>query len=1030
MDINKLMRTHTKAILFVVIALVLAGTFSGFKLPVSLFPNIAFPRIVVSADAGDMPANQMMITVTRKLEQAVNSIIGVVNVRSITSRGNSELSINFHWNMDMIQAELMVNNAINQIRNELPSNIMFEVRRMNPTVFPTIGYSLTSTSINPVRLREFAEFVLSPVLTSIDGVAKASILGGQIKEYQVIVNPERLRSFKLSMTDLIGAIRKTNIISSVGKIEQDYKLYLTLVDGQYRSLEDIGHTEIKIRNQRPVFLDDVAVIKESVKPQWTRVTSNGQEAVLVNVYQQPGANTVQIDNAIKATLAGIKDRIPTGITISKFYDQSDLIVESMKNVRDSILIGILLAVFILFIFLRNGKITLIASLNVPITIAITVLLMSFLGMSFNIMTLGGIAAAIGLIIDDAIVVVENIIRHLALKQDTHKGAVSSSVKEILHPIFGSSFSTIVVFAPLAFLTGVTGAFFKSLSLTIATSLLVSMLLTLFFIPIFSQRWISKRDAEKQEHEGAVFRFLHHHYEIILNILLKRKYIPVLIGFVLIISSYFLYKSLPSGFMPYMDEGTFILDYRTPAGTSLEETNRVILQIEDILTRIPEIASYSRRTGLQLGGGLTEANMGDFLIRLNKKRHRNIQEIIDDVRGKILQSVPGVEVEFAQLMGDLIGDLTAVPQPIEIKVFGNDYSQIHGISQKVVQEIEKVRGVVDIYHGVTIAGSSILLKVNKLKAGMFGLSAEQIQQELEASIGGTVASEIPDQQYMVGIRVWYPKNERADLEKIKRIRILSPTGNYVSVASIAEINIKEGQPELTRENQKQMIAVTARISGRDMGSTLNEIKSRLKQNIQLPQNVFIQYGGLYQEQQKSFRDLLLVLLTAILLVFTVQLIEFESFKIPIVILFVDILSLFGVFFLLKITGVALNISSMMGMIMIIGIVAENAIFLIHYIQLFTSRENSIVSAVIEAGKIRMRPIMMTTLAAVLALMPLAIGIGAGAQMQQPLAIAVIGGFSVSAFILLFLLPTFYLYFYDMMKWKKSNKKAEENLKNDS
>jgi CzcA family heavy metal efflux pump len=1025
MDFNKLMQRHTKSILFVVLVLVLAGIYSSFKLPVSLFPNIAFPRIVVSADAGDMPANQMMIMVTRKLEQAVNSILGVMNVRSVTSRGNTELSINFHWNLNMIQSELMVNNAINQIRNELPPNIQFEVRRMNPTIYPTIGYSLTSSSISQTQLREFAELVLSPVLTSIDGVEKVSVIGGQVKEYQVTVNPERLRSFNLSMTDLANAIRQTNIIGSVGKIEQDYQLFLTLVDGQYSSLEDIGHTEIKIQNQLPVFLDDVAVIKESVRPQWIRVTSNGQEAVLVNVYQHPGANTVQIGNIIKSTFEGLKDRIPAGITISKFYDQSDLIVESMKNVRDSIVIGVLLAILILYFFLRNSKITLIASLDVPITILITVLMMSFLGMSFNIMTLGGIAAAIGLIIDDAIVVVENIIRHLALRRETHQHAVSSSLTEILHPIFGSSLSTIVVFAPLAFLTGVTGAFFKSLSLTIAISLLVSMLLSLLFIPIFSLRWISKRDAEKQEHEGVVFRFLHHYYEIVLSFLLKRKYIPLIIGFVMIITGYFLYKSLPTGFLPTMDEGTFILDYRTPAGTSLDETNRVILQIEDILTGIPEVASYSRRTGLQLGGGLTEANMGDFLIRLKKNRRRNIQQIIDEVRSKILQSVPGVEVEFAQLMGDLIGDLTAVPQPIEIKVFGNDYSQIHDVSQKVVQEIEKVRGVVDIYNGVTIAGSSIFIKVDKLKAGMFGLSAETIQQELEASIGGTVASEIPDKQYMVGIRVWYPKNQWTDIEKIKRIRLLTPTGEYISVASVADIDIKKGQPELTRENQKQMIAVTARISRRDMCSTLRDIQARLKKNVQLPQNIFIQYGGLYQEQQKSFRDLLLVLLSAILLVFTVQLIEFESFKIPIVILIVDILSLFGVLFLLKIIGVALNISSMMGMIMIVGIVAENAIFLIHYIQIYSRQQKSVAVAVIEAGKVRMRPIIMTTLAAVLALMPLAIGIGAGAQMQQPLAIAVIGGFSLSAFLLLLFLPVLYLIFFNKKSQHLINQEGKKH-----
>ena len=717
-------------------------------------------------------------------------------------------------------------------------------------------------------------------------------------------------------------------------------------------------------------------------------------------------NTVKIDTEIKKTLASMQDRIPGDISVSKFYDQSDLIVESMKNVRDSIVVGIFLAVIILFAFLRNWKITLIASLDVPLTIAITILAMNALKMSFNIMTLGGMAAAIGLIIDDAIVVVENIIRHLALRRQTPNEAVHSSLKEILHPILGSSFSTIVVFAPLAFLTGVTGAFFKSLSLTMAISLLVSMLLSMFFIPILSHRFISRKDAEKQEKPGQLFALLHKFYETTMAFLFKRKYLTFIFAGILLISSYFLYKGLPSGFLPRMDEGTFILDYRTPPGTSLQETNRVMMQIEKVLTTIPEIVSYSRRTGLQLGGGLTEANSGDFLVRLAHKRSRNIQQITDATRTKVLKNVPGVEIEFAQLMGDLIGDLTAVPQPIEIKIFGNDYNQIHQMSRKVVNEIQKIRGVVDIYKGVTIAGSSIIIKVDNLRAGLFGLTADDVRREVNAAIKGTVASEIQDQQYMSGIRVWSPLNVRRDLDRIKHLRIYSPKGDYISLGSVADLQVQTGQPELTRENLKQMIAVKARISGRDMGSTLREIQSKIKQDISLPQNVFIKYGGLYREQQKSFKGLLIVLIMAVLLVFSVQLLEFESFKIPAIILAIDFLSLFGVFLLLRLTGVALNISSMMGMIMIIGIVAENAIFLIHYIQLFRKEGVSINEAIIKAGKVRMRPIIMTTLAAVLALMPLAIGIGAGAQMQQPLAISVIGGFSLSAFLLLFVLPVFY------------------------
>ena len=1007
MDIGNIMKRHVKSILFIVAGLTLAGIFGALRLPVALFPDIEFPRISVTAEAGDMPADRMMITVTRKLEEAVNSIQDVINVRSATSRGATELSINFHWNIDMIKAELLVNNAINQIKSELPSNFQFTVRRMNPTVFPIIGYSLSSDKKSLEKLRTYAEYTLRPILTSIDGVAKVVVLGGRTKEYAVVVNPERLRSYGLSLSDLDEAIQKTNIISSVGKIEQDYKLFLTLVDGQYLSKEEIGQTIIKTDHQIPVFLQDVAVISDSVRPEWTRVTADGHDAVLLNIYQQPGGNTVKIDTEIKSTLAAMKNRIPGDISMAKFYDQSELIVESMVNVRDSIIIGVILAIFILLAFLRNWKITLIASLDVPLTIGITILFMHFFNMSFNIMTLGGLAAAIGLIIDDAIVVVENIIRHLAVSKEKAQTAVHNSLKEIYHPILGSSFSTIVVFAPLAFLTGVTGAFFKSLSLTMAISLFVSMLLSIFFVPILSRHFITEKDAEKQELAGRFLTTLFSFYERAMHYLFKHKSLSFGAGLILLIFALFLYRGLPSGFLPEMDEGTFILDYRTPPGTSLEETNRILLQIGEIINHTPQVVSYSRRTGLQLAAGLTEANMGDFLIRLKSRRSVGIEAVIDSVRNKILHTVPGIEIEFAQLMGDLIGDLTAVPQPIEIKIFGDNYPQITALSKQIVDIIHKVPGVVDIYDGITIAGSSILIKVKPLVAGMYGLSAEDISREVNAAINGQVATEVQGKQFMSGVRIRYPLADRLNINRIKHIRILTPNGGYVSLGNVAELSVLDGQPELTRENLKQMIAVTARISGRDMGSTLTDIQTQINNTLHLPQSVFIKYGGLYEEQQKSFKGLLMVLALAILLVFSVQLLEFESFKIPLIILSMSILSLSGVFMLLRITGVALNISSMMGMIMIIGIVAENAIFLIHYIQMFVSEGLPLPTALIEAGKVRMRPIIMTTLAAVLALTPLAIGLGAGAQMQQPLALAVIGGFSLSIALLLFLLPVYYL-----------------------
>lgn len=1004
------MEKHIRAVIFIVIVLALAGLFEAFQIPVELFPNVAYPRIMVVAEVGDMPADRMMITVTRKLEEVFNSIPDVVSIRSTTSRGACELSVNFRWNIDMIKSELLVNNAINQIRGTLPSEFEATVSRMNPTVFPVIGYSLISSKRSLIELRNYAEYTIRPALINIEGVARVDVLGGRTKEYEVVVNLERLRSFGLSMKDLTTAIANTNTIMSVGRVEQDYRLYLTLVNGQYTSAEQIGRTVVKFDKSNPIFLDDIATINESAMPEWTRVTANGKEAVLLNVYQQPGGNTVKIDSEIRNALETLKARIPADIAISGFYDQSDLITESMRNTRDSIIIGIILAIAVLFVFLRNWKITIIAALNVPLTIIITILLMRIFNLSFNIMTLGGIAAAIGLIVDDSIVVVENTVRHLSLGIQEAGDAVHASIKEMTHPIIGSSISTIVVFAPLAFLTGVTGAFFKSLSLTMASNLVISMLLSLILIPVLSRRFISEEDAKSQERQGRIFSKMQSGYEKALAILFKRRYLGFVVAAVLLVAGYLLYVSLSTGFLPEMDEGAFILDYWTPPGTSLEETDRLLRQIEAIIVAVPEVESYSRRTGLQLGGALTEANSGDILVRLKHKRSRNIQEITDEIRQNVLGKIPHIEIEFVQLMGDLIGDLTAVPQPIEIKVFGDKYDQIHDVADQVVDDIQKVKGVVDIYNGVTIAGAAIIIKVDNLRASRYGLNAGAIQEEVNAGVNGAVASEVQDVQYMTGIRVWYPYADRQSIEKIKRLPLLAPRGGYVPLGEVADISIEEGQPELKRESLKQMIAVTARISGRDLGSTLNEIKSIVKNDIKLPQDVFIQYGGLYKEQQESFKGLLLVLIMAILLVFSVLVVEFESFKIPFVVLLMSILSLFGVFLLLKLTGVALNISSMMGMVMIVGIVAENSIFVIHYIRKYMLEGNPVKVAVIEAGKVRMRPIIMTTLAAVLALMPLAIGIGAGAQMQQPLAIAVIGGFCISSLLLLFLLPVFFVLFF--------------------
>ena len=663
-------QSHHRSILFLLFAFALAGVWRGLSLPVSLFPSVSFPRIAVSLDAGDRPAERMAIEVTWPVEEAVRAVPGVRSVRSTTSRGSADVSINFEWGRDMVSAMLEVQSAINQKLASLPPGTSFEVRRMDPTVFPVLGYSLTSDTHSLVELRDLALYQIRPVLSTVSGVADIGVLGGATAEYQVIVNPAKLDSFGLSLDEVAKALSAANIITAVGRIEDRDKLYLIVSDTQFRDFDQIGQTVLRSGGNGLVLLEDVATVSRGTQPRWTRVTADGHDAVLFQVYQQPGGNTVEISREIKAQLANLKGRLPSGIRIANWYDQSQLVVSSAGSVRDAVLIGVLLAAAVLWVFLDNLRITLIAAVTVPVVLAVTVLLLSILGMSFNIMTLGGMAAAVGLIVDDAIVMVEHVMRRMRTGQGDYRSRVSAAASEFTRPLAGSSASTIIIFAPLAFLSGVTGAFFKALSLTMAASLAISFLVAWLAVPLLAVRVLRQKDADREE-GGFLTRLAHRSYGWTMRRLLRLPWLILLVLLPLLAAGWYAYQHTGSGFMPAMDEGGFILDYHTAAGMSLTETDRLLRQVEAILRNTPAVQTYSRRTGLQLGGMVTEANQGDFFVRLKPFPRPDIESVMDNVRRRIEHDVPGIQIEMAQLMEDLIGDLTAVPQPIEIKIYSDN-----------------------------------------------------------------------------------------------------------------------------------------------------------------------------------------------------------------------------------------------------------------------------------------------------------------------------------------------------------------------
>ena len=995
-------QAHRRSVIFLLALLAISGLVVTWQLPVALFPQVDFPRIVISLDAGDRPAERMTSEVTVPVESAVRSVPGLRSIRSTSSRGSAEISVNFDWGADMISAMLQVESAVNQTLGDLPAGTKFEVRRMDPTVFPSIAYSLTSAKRSAVELRDMAYYQLRPLLSSVTGVARVQVFGGAEAEYRVTIDPARLEAHGLTLADVGKALSSANTISAVGRMEDHYKLYLTLVDNRVTDAGQLGATVLQKGPAGLVRVSDVAVISLGTLPQWTRVTAEGRDAVIFQVYQQPDGNTLQIARDVRAKLDVYRAQLGRDVKIANWYDQSELIVASATSVRDAVLIGIFLAGGVLLLFLRNGKITLIAMGCVPVVLAATVLFLKALHGSFNIMTLGGMAAAVGLIIDDAIVMVEHIVRRLRDQPGRHRGVVWSAAAEFTVPLVGSSLSTIIIFAPLAFLSGVTGAFFKALSLTMAVSLVISFLVAWLAVPVLADYFLEAKDAAQKE-GGPFTERVHHWYGRLMRRILARPAL-VLLGVVpLLVAAGLAYRQVGSGFMPTMDEGGFILDYRAVPGTSLSETDRLLRQVETILRAVPEVETYSRRTGLQLGGGLTEANEGDLFVRLKPRPRREIEDVIDDVRRQVEKKVPGLEIEMMQLMEDLIGDLTAVPQPIEIKLYSDDVGLLRATAGRVAQAIGRIPGVVDIKDGVVLAGDAVTIVVDRNQAALEGMDPDAVTEAVKALLDGTVAAtKMEEGPKLVGIRARIPENFRHTADELGALRLRAPDGHFFPLRRVATVSAVTGQPQVSRDDLKRVLPVTGRITGRDLGSTIADVQRVLREPGLIPAGVYFALGGTYSEQRKAFSGLLTVFGAAVALVFLLLLFLYERFRTALAMLGCTLLALSAVTIGLWLTHTELNISSMMGMTMIVGIATEVAIFYVSELYSLPAELAPHV-ALVQAGLNRMRPIAMTTFAAILALLPLALGLGAGSAMQQPLAIAIISGLLLQMPVVLVVLP---------------------------
>ncbi len=1027
MNLASFISNQSRAVLVLVALLCASGLYAAWQLPIAIFPSTDFPRVVIIVDNGVAPATQTLVSVTRPIEEAMNGVPGIQRILSKTSRGSSEVSLFFNWNVDIVQSLQLVQARLSQLASTLPPTARIEhVERLTFAVFPVTGYSLTSDSRDLANLRDIATYTIRPRLARLPGIATVGVAGGQAREFHVTVDPDRLVAHNVSLQQVVDAVHNSNIITSPGLIEENHQLELALISGQARKPEELNGIVVATINNAPVTLADVATVGEGVEPQYTLVSAYpGKPAVLLNVNRQPDANTVAVVDEVKAELAAMRGQIPKDIKIAPYYDQSLLVRESMSSVRDSILIGLLLSVVILFAFLRNWGTTFVAVLVIPVTILTTFLAMWLAGLSFDLMTLGGVAAAIGLVIDDAIVVVENIYTHMARGQ-SRRQAVQNAISEITVPIIGSTITPVVVFLPLTLLTGVTGSFFRSLALTMAVALLTSLVLALSFTPVLAERFVrAKRrkptpadadlrsdqealadEREEEEERGPVLGAIIARYEWLLGHALDNRWLVLVIVAAVLAGSYLLYRQLGSEFLPEFDESAFILDYWAPPGASLAETDRMLHHVEKLLVETPEIESYSRRTGLELGLFITEPNRGDFAVKLKPGHERATEEVLAELRQKVAASEPALEVEFVGILSDVIGDLTSSPEPIEIKLFSEDAAALHSKADEIETAIKKVSGVVDTKNGVIVSGPAITFNIDPQRASRFGVTATDVAGTVTTAMSGDAASSILQQDRLITVRVIFPANVRSSLEKVRGLQVRSASGALFRLDQVADIEYDKGQTEIERDGLRQTVAVSGRLEGRDLGTAIAEIKQLLAKEVKLPPGMTIEYAGLYQEQQSSFRELAISLVLAVVLVFLTLLIEFRSFAHPIAIVTGAVLALGGVLLGLFVTGTTLNVVSLMGMIMIVGIVAKNGILMLDAVEEHLAAGDSLRQALMRSGRRRFRPVLMTSLAAMLGMLPLALAIGAGAELLQPLAIAVIGGLGVALLLSLIVTPTVY------------------------
>jgi len=982
-------------LLVIALLLLVGGVFTYKNLKTGLFPDITFPKIKIIADAGQQPVEKMMAAVTIPLENIVRATEGLEDIRSTTSRGSCEISVFLGWDVDIDIAKAQIESFINQAQGSILPNTTISVQKMNPSILPIMGYSLEG-DLSQVELKKIAKYTIKPYLSGTKGVSSIVVIGGKEKEYQVVLKPYAINALGLTVGTIQKAIANSNVLQSTGYIADYDRLYLTIMDNAVDDISDLKELVIINSPKRLVRLKDVATIQLSEAKEYVRIVANGNNVPLVAIVKQPNANLIDVNNAIEERVAELSKILPKGVHLIPFYKQADFVNNSIKSIEDVLLIGLGLALIIVILFLRSFNASMVVLFTIPITLSVTLLILDYFGYTLNIMTLGAIAAAIGLMIDDVVIIIEQIHK---IKEEHPKESIAWCIIDAITHLFpamiGSSLSTLVIFIPFVLMTGVAGAYFQVMAYTMIIALTASFFISWIIVPVLYLLFSKDKSHAVEKAKVPKTKWIH--------LVLGKPIIGVSFTAICIALLIIIPPKLPSGFLPEMDEGSIVLDFNSDPGTTLEETDRMLSLVNDILDNQPEVDAYSSRLGTQMGFFITEPNRGDFLIKLKENRNKTTDEVSDEIRTKIEAVVPQLTIDFGQVIGDMLGDLMSSVQPIEIKLYGDDIDKINELSKEIADVTSNTEGTADVFDGITIAGPEILIQPNVPKLAQLGIAPVDFQTIIQSQIEGVIVSSMIEQERIINIRIIYPNANGLTISELKNCSVIIPSGALVPLSELATIEMGKGVAQINRENQKSIGVITARLNNRDLGSTFSDLQKQIAAKINLPSGYHIAYGGEYKQQQQAFKELMMILVAAFLLVFIVILFLFKKIKVALSILFISMLGVAGCLLSLYITGTALNVGSYMGIIMIVGIIGENSIFTCRQYQ-DCPQEYSHLDKIEFSIAARLRPKLMTAFAAITALIPLALGIGAGAQLHQPLAITVIGGLVFALPLLLVVLPT--------------------------